>query len=368
MRKCVGVLALLILLVAGCGTQGNQAEIQVLLEQFTEANEAPGVGVAILKKGQETPEIYASGFADISKKTPFTADMRIKIGSTTKIFTALQIFKLFEEGKLERTTKLSAFMPEYKYGPDITMENLLTHESGLHEMLMVEPFHSHMDSAWSPADIWKMVEPLELDFEPGSKRVYSNTNFLVLGLIIEQLTGKSYNNEVLTEVMEPLGMTGAMPATEDIPTERFATGYQKELKPPIPASLIPPQATGGIIASAVDLVQLVNAYQILETDPLDADMHSGKLNDGFLNISTIDIGDEHFEQGFGEGWEIDYYFKPSVRIIGKLGQFPGYCSGFYYFPDTETAVAICTNQENAGLAVMVLARTLLTMDMVESGY
>ncbi|MBW2185636.1 MAG: beta-lactamase family protein, partial [Deltaproteobacteria bacterium] len=114
---------------------------------------------------------------------------------------------LIEDGVIGYGTPMSRFFPTFPRGDEILVRHLLAHTSGLHEMLRLEPFHSNMGKAWTAAELLKMVAGAPLDFKPGTAQAYSNSGYLVLGMMIEALSGESYDQQIREKIAAPLGMT-----------------------------------------------------------------------------------------------------------------------------------------------------------------
>ncbi len=151
-----------------------------------------------------------------------------QIGSITKQFTATVILKLQEEGKLSVNDKLDKYFPQFKYAAEITLENLLTHTSGIYNYtndidegdsaIVCNP----VDKQLAPGIMFKH----KLDFKPGTKFRYDNSGYYLLGLIIEKVTGKSYEENVRDIIFNPLQMTHSLFDFKHSSDTNIATGYQ----------------------------------------------------------------------------------------------------------------------------------------------
>jgi D-alanyl-D-alanine carboxypeptidase len=343
----------------------SQAEhLKGFVDQFLKASGAPGVSVSVMRKGQTRPETLAAGKACIDNDVAVSEQTVMKVGSVTKLFTALRIQMLIAEGKLGYDTPMSRFFPQFPRASEITIQHLLTHTSGLPEMLMVEPLHSDFGRAWKPEEILDMVAKAPLEFTPGTKGKYSNTGYLVLGLIIEKVTGHPYAREIVDTIAKPLGMT-ALSAGDDqtiIPHE--SCGYAKNqdgtLRKPMLASMVPPFATGDLLMTSGDLVRLVNEGAVFKGDLLDnpptkfytlKDGRPAEKHEHFLDMS--------YDKGHSEGFFVWRFKDRPMTLIGKLGMFPGFSSCFFYDPQTEYAVAVVTNLETAVMDAMQMSVRIL---------
>ena len=129
----------------------------------------------------------AVGFADVENKIRNSKDTKFRIGSITKAFTAVMIFQLIDEGRITLETPLSKYYPEMPKASKITIANLLNHSSGLYNITNDPDFGKWMLEKSTKAQMLSRIKSYKLDFSPGEQTAYSNTNYLLLGYIIEAL-------------------------------------------------------------------------------------------------------------------------------------------------------------------------------------
>ncbi len=184
---------------------GNIAEFEKIVETYkTEKNFN---GAVLVATDGKIDFIRAVGLADRESNRQMLTTSKFKIASITKTFTAVLILKLYEQGKIDLNETIGKYFPEYKgIGKDkVTIRQLLTYSSGItNESEKVE-----MLSFKSPLTLSEYINKYcsgNLDFEPGSKSVYSNTEYIILGKIIEKVTGKSYDKVLQKEILSPLKM------------------------------------------------------------------------------------------------------------------------------------------------------------------
>lgn len=188
------------------------------IDDFTEKvnaklNDYEFNGTLLIAKGDEVICRITKGYSDLEKKTPLKATDKFEIGSITKQFTAAAVAKLAEENKLSLNDKVSKFFPDYKAGKDVTVEQLLTMTSGVPDYLNeviceLEEEERKADSKYSKEEFLKWLNSKkELAFKPGTLYAYSNTNYYMLGLIIEQVTGRAYEDYIMKEVLDPVFMS-----------------------------------------------------------------------------------------------------------------------------------------------------------------
>ena len=163
----------------------------------------PGASVLVAQNGDI---VYQKGFgyADIEKKIPVTADTKFKIGSTSKQFTAVAILKLQEEGKLKIEDKLSKYIPDFPRGNEVTIYQLLTHTSGIHDYNSTPGLD--MNKPVTPQALIEIIKNFQYDFNPGDRYLYNNSGYFILGYIVAQLSGKTLGEYLNDTFFEPLGM------------------------------------------------------------------------------------------------------------------------------------------------------------------
>jgi CubicO group peptidase (beta-lactamase class C family) len=283
-----------LLVLAACLTQD-----QPVLESFDDAIETqlraqklPGASLAVVRDGRL---VYAKGYgyADLEAKVPVSPSSLFRIASVSKPVTAAAILKLVEEGKLDLGARAFEILGLKPASPDasidprlaqITVGELLHHTGGWNRDKSGDPmFKSRTIAAAlgipSPPNavaIIRFMLSQPLDFDPGTRMAYSNFGYCVLGRVIEQVTGESYENYVKRAVLAPMGIT-RMTLGRTLPEHRaadevryyapgkplrsvFDTGKEKEVVSPYGAfSLEAMDAHGGWLASAVDLVRFASS-------------------------------------------------------------------------------------------------------------
>jgi CubicO group peptidase (beta-lactamase class C family) len=214
----------------------------------------------------------AYGMADRDKKIPNTLKTRFRIGSMNKMFTATAILQLVEAGKLDLQAPLGKYLTDYPnkdIATKVTIRQLLTHTGGTGDFFTPEYFQHRLDVK-TLNDYVKMFGSRGPEFEPGSKWEYSNYGFLLLGVIIERVSGQSYYDYVREHVYKPAGMTSTGSEPEDQPVADRSIGYTK-MSPDGPPSnawhantdTLPYRGTsaGGGYSTVEDLLKFATALQ-----------------------------------------------------------------------------------------------------------
>src|SRR5438067_1712097 len=192
----------------------------------------PSASIAVVKDGQVV-YVKAYGDARLEPKTPATAEMRYSIGSISKQFTAAAILLLQEQGKLSLDDKVGKFVPDLTRGNEVTIRQLLSHTSGYQDYWpqdYVMPMMLQPVTTQKIMDLWARKP---LDFEPGTKWQYSNTNFVIAGLIVEKVSGQKLMEFLGEHIFHPLGMKSVWDSDEAKLTSTDATPYVRAALGPL---------------------------------------------------------------------------------------------------------------------------------------
>jgi CubicO group peptidase (beta-lactamase class C family) len=285
-------------------------------------------GEIILQKGY--------GWKNFSAHTLNDSNTISQIGSLTKPFTAMVILKLQEEGKLSVNDKLSKYFPEQKDADKITIQNMLDHTSGINDYMdIIGPedsaiFSHPVKRQW----ILDVFEKKPLAFKPGSKFEYCNSGYFLLGMIIEKLTGKSYEQVVRQLIFEPLKMNHSGFDFINLKDTSKAAFYvtidsDKYIQAPKIDSTMT-YAVGAIYSTTGDLYKWAKAIA------------KGKI----LNEDSWKQAFTPHLQHYGDGWWIDTLF--GNKYIMHSGGFPGFMSNFVYYPDKDITIILLNNFGNYG--------------------
>jgi D-alanyl-D-alanine carboxypeptidase len=345
-------MALTVLLIssASSGATATQEQtptredVQTALEEAVAAG-VPGIALAI--RSPEGGEFLAAGDASLKQQRPLRPEDRFRIASVTKAFTAAAVMDLIEEGKLSLDDTVEKWVPGLlAKGDSITVRNLLGHTSGLPEYTKDEKFLKAFTSGedLSPRDIVSFVSSEPLVFEPGTNYEYSDTDNIVLGLIIEAATGRSYEEELRSRILEPLGLQATiLPHSPEMP-DAHAQGYQYDPegdatgKPDDVTSALNPDAawaSGALISTPGDVSRFFSALlgrELVGEEALEQ-MKKTVAGEG----SPPGPGIKH------AGLGIFSYELPCGEVWGHTGQFPGYQAFGAATPDGRAALAMMVN-------------------------
>jgi len=294
----------------------------------------PGAAVLVAKKGEV---IYkkAFGMADLELNVPMQADMIFRIGSITKQFTAVAILQLAEQGKLSLQDDMKKFLPDYPtQGNTITIEHLLTHTSGIKSYTGMKDFQAMMRKDMTPAEIIAVFKNEPMDFAPGTKWNYNNSGYILLGYIIEKVSGKTYEQYIKDNLFVPAGMTNSGYGNENRIIKNRAKGYQgsgNNYENANYLSMTVPYAAGSLISTVEDLWkwnQAVHSYKIVSKASLDKAFTNYKLSNSKL-------------ANYGYGWSFGWVQgSPTIEHSGGIN---GFQTDAVYLPKEDIFVAIFSN-------------------------
>ena len=229
-RHIVRAAVFLTVLVVWTDTPTTQDKARMVDALLTSYHDA-GIfnGTALVSNGGHVVFKKGYGFADFEWKIPNTPDTKFRIGSITKQFTSTVIVQLVDEGKLSLDATLSSVLPYYRTdtGSKITVHHLLTHTSGIPSYTGLPNFMR--DVSRNPYGVREFVEKYcsgDLEFEPGSRFLYNNSGYFLLGAMIEAVTNKPYAQVLRERVFEPLGMAASGYDLSGPILEKRARGYE----------------------------------------------------------------------------------------------------------------------------------------------
>jgi D-alanyl-D-alanine carboxypeptidase len=246
--------------VAGLSAQTfNKSKADSLMDALAENNKAM-FSVSITQNGAP---IYskAIGYSSIdgANKTAATISTRYRIGSITKVFTGVMTFQLIEEGKLKLSTPISDFFPGLLNGNKITIENLLNHSSGLHNFTNDSSYLAMLDKKITKAEMLVKMKAMPMDFEPGSKHEYSNTNFVLLGYIVEAIDKDTYTNSLKKRITSKIGLTNTYygdkisTSAKEAFSYSWKNGWIKETE----TDMSVPGGAGALVSTPTDLNKFI---------------------------------------------------------------------------------------------------------------
>lgn len=298
---------------------------------------APGCQLLIAKNGHVIYE-KAFGSANLELKVSMKPEMVFRIGSITKQFTAAAILQLVDKGQIALTDSVQKFIKNFHFkGKTITIENLLTHTSGIkgYEQLDAKvPNAIRMD--FPVKIIIDSLDRLALEFEPGTKYNYSNSNYFLLGYIIEHVSGKTYQQYLKDNIFLPIGLNTTYYENQTQIIFNRASGYSfsdgiYSNSDFISMSLV--YSAGALLSNASDLFkwhQALYTGQIVKKETFQKAITPFKLSDGRLS-------------DYGYGFFIRN--ENGVKSVGHGGAIDGFRATEIYYPDHDIYIALLLNSD-----------------------
>ena len=332
-------------------------KLDKLVSAYAEYGKFNG-SVLVAEKGNV---IYkkAFGWADMEWSIPNQVDTKFRLGSITKQFTSMLIMQLVEQGKLKLDVPISTYLPDYpkKNGDVITLHHLLTHTSGTPNMTSFPSFFNIMRDAHTPVQLVNLFADSTLQFKPGERNEYSNSGYILLGYIIEKITGKSYEQVLQTNIFTPLKMNNTGYDHNRPLLKNRARGYEKNGRLYVNANFIDmsvPYAAGSLYSTAEDLSlwdQALYGNQLLRKENMD-----------LLFTKHIPAGGGHY----GYGWDIDEMrignTEERIKTVGHGGGVNGFNTQLTRIPSDKSFIVLLNNTGGAPLNQMTNAIAAILYD------
>lgn len=314
-------------------------ELEVFFDELFESEPSWG-GALVARDGRILFE-KSYGWADYSQAKPNTRKTVFRIQSLSKTFTAVATLMLVERGRLSLDDRVVDYVPELVEGEQVTLRHLLRMESGIFDFVDNPETWEHVDRFHYPEELLEYFVHYPLNFEPGTRFEYSNSNYVLLGLIIERLTGKSYGKFLHRQIFKPLKMKRSRfdPWDRAFANDR-AVGYDDITRePPTVAAYYPPSmayAAGGIMSTARNLLKY------------DQALYSERL----LSQETLDVAFTPGEAGYALGWIINHLRLQGKRhkLVWHSGGGPGFRSLLLRLVDARVTLVLLFNTTGEDVA------------------
>jgi len=309
----------------------DRIALQALGEQATS-----GISLAIVRGGSV---VYSRGYGYASQELQTTArDASLyEVGSISKEFTATAVLLLAEDGKLTLDDTIVRWVPDLPRAKDITVRELLSMTSGVPDYTDQPSFDKASQSPVTPAGIIATVKSLPLDFEPGTQWEYSNTNYVLLGMVIEKAGGMSYSAFLVNRAFKTAGMFSTTSGNAGASSPDLTTGYAFDgvrFKLDPPWDLTWAYGAGDIVSNVLDLAlwdtALLNG-KVLTMPSLRAMWTATALKDGT-------------KVPYGFGWTVETLY--GHREIDDNGGLPGYSGRNAAFPNDKFDIVVLANSKS----------------------
>lgn len=325
-----GIIMTLALFTRAYAQTLEKAKLDQFFDRLAEKNKAMG-SLVIVKDGK-VHYTRTIGYSQISgtEKKPLTEANRFRIGSITKMFTAAMILQLVEEGKLKLTDTLDKFLPQVPNAKKITIVQILSHRSGIPNVSREQNAQGNVKTTPMTKDEHlALIVKATADFEPDTKSLYSNSGYFLLGLIVEKLTGKSYEVVLEEKIATKIGLKDTYIATGNIDVNKnecltyfiMPGGNWKQVPETHPSILF---SAGAIVSTPNDLAKFIQA------------LFDGKI------VSKESL-DQMKTMRDGEGLGMVTFVFSGKTFYGHTGGADNYGAWLAYLPEEKLAVAYATN-------------------------
>lgn len=329
------------------------AKLQRILDETVADGAIPGAVLSVSVPGQ-APWSGSSGIAARQTGKPMAPDTRVRIASISKVFTAVVILQLVEEGRIDLDAPLATWFPDLvPNAGQITIRNLLNHTTGLYDYLEDRSFvnraYQQPDRSWAPRELVEYAAQFPAAFRPGAKGAwdYSSTNYVILGMVAEQVTGRSLAAEMRQRIFEPLQLADTFFAPEEQVQGVQARGYSSALdQTNAPMTLV--FATANIVSTADNVRRFAEGLfggRLLQPATLDL-MKTFVDGKGQYNMPALEygLGVMRNRLPVGPGPDGRPRTAEVTTVMGHIGGFGGFRSAVWFAPESGITLALGVNQ------------------------
>lgn len=330
--------------------QSVEKKIDLLFEEAYPAGN-PGATVLIAK---DDKVIYrkAFGMANLELNIPMKPEHVLELASITKQFTGVAILMLMEQGKLSLDDPLSKYIEDYPKGHQITTHHLLNHTSGIKSYTDVASFMALARTDMTPMEIINSFKDLPVEFEPGEKYAYNNSAYILLGYIIEEVSGLSYEAFIQENIFGKLGMKNSYYGSKSRIIPNRASGYQpfgESFQNADYLSMTIPYAAGSLMSTVDDMFlwhKAIHHNTLISEKSKQLAFKNNTLNDG-----------KHINYGYG--WGINEL--AGVTTIEHTGGIFGFTTSGIYVPEDNIYAIVLTNDNSKGPEPFNLKATAIVL-------
>ena len=314
----------------------DTAKMDALVEAYVANGQFMGT-VLVTKHGKVVFD-KAYGYANLEWQTPMTTDAKLRIGSMTKQFTATAILLLEERGKLKTGDLIKTYLPDAPASWDkITINNLLTHTSGLPNYTSQPGFQTLMTQKATAKDVLALFRDKPLDFAPDSSWAYSNSNYFLLGLIVEKASGQAYADFLKANILLPLHLDDTGYDLNATVLPHRALGYTPGTQGLDNAGYVDmstPYAAGAMYSTTHDLLLWENA------------LFGGNI----LSAASLKTMTTPYKAGYGYGLGI--HTEDGRATIEHGGNINGFNSDMAHYPDDDVDIIVLDNIEGGAASAL----------------
>jgi len=317
-------IAIALLFGAQTNAQFNQTGLDTVIAVLEANNQFMG-SLAVSEKGKV---IYARaiGYSNLELGVKSNVKTKYRVGSISKVFTSTLVFMAIDEGKIKLDDHLSKYIKEFPKGDEITISQLLNHHSGIYNFTNVNDYLEWCTMTYSREEILKKIIDAGFTFEPGAKGEYSNSNYVLLTIILENTWGKSYSELINKKISKPLGLNSTKVGdvidvkNNECYSYNFSTDWEKSFE----TDMSVPLGAGAIIST-----------------PSDLNTFSWALFSGELVSEESLASMKELKDNYGRGlFQFPYNSKVAY---GHTGGIDGFSSMFGFLESGGLSVALTSN-------------------------
>ena len=316
--------------------------------------EGPISGVAVgIARGARIVHSAGYGYADLENRLPVTPETIFRVGSITKQFTAAAVLQLVEEGSLELDDKLTEFLPDYPgFGPEVTVRSLLNHTSGIKNYTTMPQWWQTLAVEMSPTRLVSVFRDQPFDFRPGGNFSYSNSGYVLLGVIAEQVTDQPLGGILNERLFVPLGLLSTGYCDDRMLVRNRARGYQAVdggFSNAAHVSMSQAYAAGAVCSNTLELIRWTRSLvrgEAVSDESFEMMRSPGVLADG-----------TQVEYGYG----IAVSYLEGHHRMTHIGGMLGFTGQLSHYDEDDLTIVVLTNTEEARAAELEsdLARLML---------
>jgi len=351
-RNVALALLLTVLAVALAGAQDAlpvelRGAIDKAAAEVLETTGAPSASVAVVRDGRIS-YVHAYGLAALQPSTPATTEMRYSIGSISKQFTAAAVLLLAEDRKLSLDDKVGKWLPDLTRAGEVTLRQLLSMTSGYQDFWPQDYVMPPMLLPATPQQIMNGWAKIPLDFDPGTKWQYSNTNYVIAAVIVERVSGMPLFEFLQRRVFTKLGMKSvvnsdqvALGPGDPMRYLRYAVG------PPRQA----PKEGNGWMSGAGELAMTARDLALWDISTIDRTILQ---TESYRTMQTDTLLNNGVATGYGLGVQVG--MQGGRRSIAHTGEVSGFTAANRIYPDDRAAIVVLTNLDATGASSQILNR------------
>jgi CubicO group peptidase (beta-lactamase class C family) len=339
LRAAFSFIASFLSCISACNAQDDLSRMEEVIHSYGGSNQF--MGSILVARNDQILLDKGYGYANLEWQVPNSSDTKFRLGSITKQFTAVCILLLEERGKLKTDDLVNKYLPDAPAAWDhITIYNLLTHTSGIPNFTEFPDFHTSEATPTTPEQLVARFRDKPLDFQPGEDWRYSNSNYVLLGYLIEKITGQRYQDFVEENLFKPLGMQNSGYDSNTAIIPHRATGYSPGPNGPVNAGYVDmsiPFSAGALYSTTHDLLRW------------EQGLFAGKL----LSVESFEKMTTPYKRDYACG--LTAYTVHGHKVIAHGGGINGFSTMLAYSPDNKLTVIVLGNIESGAPAEIASA-------------